>query len=365
MKTQHPDYYLIIIFFALIFFGLIILASSSYFLGCREKNDCFFYLKHQLLRGLLPGIFSFLLFYLLNYKFLKKASLVCLILTILLLIIVFIPGLKYNQTSASRWVKIGIVLQPSEIAKLTFIIYLSAWLAKHKEKINTQKEIFVTIILFILLISGLLFLQPDLGTLIVFATVSVAIYFLAKAPLRHIGFLFLLLACSVLVVAWTDPHRLQRIITFLNPGQDLSGAGYHINQAIAAIVSGGFWGQGLGYSLKKIYSLPQVLSDSIFAVMAEELGFLSTAVIIALYFYLTYRIFRLSLRVDDTFAKLLSAGIGFWFIFQTIINISTMLGLVPLTGIPLPLIGYGGTNFVVFCAAFGILANISKSVKLD
>jgi len=363
-ELHQPDYILIISFFILIFIGLLILSSASYFVACEKFDDCFFHLKHQLLRGLLPGLILFLAFSLLNYQFFKKWSLVLFLLTLFLLGMVFIPGIGEAKDQAHRWVDLGIVFQPSEIAKLAFIIYLSAWLSKNKDKIKS-KEIFLPFVIFLIIVSSLIMLQPDFGTLMVFISLAMVIYFIAGGNLIYLGGLIAVGIPSIIVLVRLAPYRLARITAFLHPELDPSGISYHITQAILAISSGGIFGRGLGYSSQKVSYLPEVISDSIFAVMAEELGFIATIIVIALYFYITYRIFRLATSSEQLFGKLLAVGIGFWFIFQTIINMGAMLGIFPLTGIPLPLIGYGGSSFVIFCAAFGILVNISRQTKLE
>ncbi len=364
-ELHQPDQTLLISFVILVVLGLLVLSSASYFIACQKFNDCYFYLKHQLLFGLLPGAIFFLFFSVFNYQNLKKLALPLLILTIFLLGIVFIPGVGFARGEAQRWVKIfGIVVQPSEIAKLTFIIYLSAWLAKNQESIKSFKQVFFPFVLLLIIICFLIISQPDLGTLIVIVSSALVIYFIAGASLPQVSFLIIGLFSLLVVSIKVAPYRLARIMAFFHPEIDPQGIGYHINQAILAISSGRILGRGLGYSSQKIYHLPEVVSDSIFAVMAEELGFILVAGVVILYIYLTYRIFRLAGSTNQVFGKLLAAGIGFWFIFQSIVNMGAMLGILPLTGIPLPLIGYGGSNFCVFLAAFGILVNISRQTPL-
>lgn len=363
-ELHQPDYILIISFFVLIFIGLLVLLSASYFVACEKFDDCFFHLKRQLLRGLLPGLILFLALSFFNYQFFKKWSLILFLLTLFLLGMVFIPGIGLAKDQAHRWVDLGIIFQPSEFAKLAFIIYLSAWLSKNKDKIKSLTEVFLPFLVFLMIVSGLIILQPDFGTLIVFISLAMVIYFIAGGRILYIGGLIAIGLPLIMVLIRQAPYRLARITAFLHPEIDPSGIGYHITQAILAISSGGILGRGLGYSSQKVSYLPEVISDSIFAVMAEELGFIAILIVVALYFYITYRIFRLAAFSDQFFGKLLAVGIGFWFIFQTIINMGAMLGIFPLTGIPLPLIGYGGSSFVVFCVAFGILVNISRQIKL-
>ncbi len=356
-----PDYYVIVSFFALIVLGLIALFSASYFTACQKFNDCYFYLKHQLFFGLLPGLVVFLFFYFFDYRRFRKISFVLFILTLFLLAAVLSPAVGLTKGDARRWIQVGnFVFQPSEIVKLSFLIYLTAWLAQNKNKIRSFKMIFIPFIIILGIVSLLIVLQPDIGTLSVIVAAALAVYFIAGAPWRYILFLVIGLVAVLVILVISAPYRLERIITFLKPEIDPGGIGYHINQAILAVGSGGIFGRGLGHSFQKIYYLPEVISDSIFAVMAEEFGFILISLVVFLYFYLAYRVFRLVKLCPDDFGQLLAAGIGFWFILQTIINMGAMLGLLPLTGIPLPFIGYGGSNMVIFFAAFGIIVNISR-----
>jgi len=366
MKTKNqPDYILFINFVVLIVLGLIVLSSASYFMACQEYGDCYLYLKRQLLRGILPGLALFLFFYFFDYRKLRKIALFCLPLTIFLLASVFIPGIGFAKGDARRWLDLGFIFQPAELAKLTFLVYLAAWLAKHQGNIGNFRQVFLPFVLFLIIISGLIISQPDLGTLIVFIVISGAMYLVAGLPLYQLGILFSGALVAVLTMIKMAPYRLDRVVAFLHPETDPWGISYHVNQAILAISSGGLFGRGLGYSARKIYYLPEVISDSIFAVLSEELGFILTAAVVVLYLYLTYRIFRLAVLNTDMFARLLVMGIGIWFVFQAVVNMGAMLGILPLTGIPLPLVGYGGTNFVVFCAAFGILMNISRQTVVE
>ncbi len=360
-ELHQPDYIFIVSFVVLIILGLIILSSASYFISCEKFNDCYFYLKHQLLFGLLPGLALFLFFSYFNYQHLKKFALPLLILTILFLLAVFIPGIGFAKSEARRWIKIGgFVFQPSELIKLSFLIYLAAWLAKNRDKIKSVREIFIPFIILLALVSGLIALQPDIGTLMVIVSIALVIYFVAGAAWKHLIVLIGGLISLLVILIKIAPYRLARITTFFNPGIDPQGIGYHINQALLAIGSGGIFGRGLGHSHQKIYYLPEVISDSIFAVMAEEFGFILMVIVVGLYIYLAYRIFRIAGQANGNFGQLLAAGIGFWFIFQAIVNMGAMLNILPLTGIPLPLVGYGGSSLCAYLAAFGILVNISR-----
>ncbi len=362
-EYHEPDYQIIISLFALIVLGLIVLSSASYFTACQKFDDCYFFLKHQLFYGLLPGLAVFLFLYFFNYQHFKKFSLILLTLTGLLLTAVFIPSLGFAKGEFRRWVNIGgFIFQPAEIVKLSFLIYLAAWLAKNKQKIRSIKQVFIPFVVILGIVCVLIILQPNVGTLCIIVASALAVYFIAGARWSHLLFLAVGLILLLVILIKIAPYRLERITAFLNPEIDPKGIGYHVSQATLAIGSGGILGRGLGHSYQKIYYLPEVISDSIFAVMAEEFGFILITLVVSLYFYLAYRIFRLASLSRDNFGQLLSVGIGFWFIFQSIINMGAMLRLLPLTGVPLPLIGYGGSNLVVFLAGFGIIINISRQV---
>lgn len=360
-KFNSPDHIFIISFALLIIIGLIVLTSASSFTACKKLNDCYFYLKHQVLYGLIPGLLFFIFFYFFKYQHLKKIALPFMVLTIFLLLFVFIPGVGFGAGETKRWISLaGFTFQPAEIAKLSFLIYIAAWLSKNKEQVASFKRVFVPFVVLLGIVSFLIILQPDIGTAVVLIASAIVVYFVAGAKWRHIGALGAGLLAALAFLIKIAPYRLNRIVAFLNPEIDPLGIGYHVNQALLAITSGGIFGRGLGRSHQKIQYLPEVISDSIFAVMAEELGFILMVLVVGLYFYLAFSIFRLSYRTDDLFGKLLATGIGFWFIFQTIINMGAMLRILPLTGIPLPFIGYGASNLVIFLAAFGIIVNIFR-----
>lgn len=364
IKIHSPDYVFMVSFALLVILGLVVLSSASSFTACQKLGDCYFYLKHQIFYGLIPGLVFFIFFYFLDYKVLKKIAFPLLVMSIALLILVFIPGIGFGSGEAKRWVSLGgFAFQPAEIIKLSFLIYLSAWFSKNREQITSFSHVFIPFVILLSIISFLIILQPDIGTVVTLIVSAVAVYFIAGARWLHIGILSAGLFSVLAFLIKFTPYRLARITAFLNPGIDPQGIGYHINQALLAINSGGIFGRGLGHSHQKIQFLPEVISDSIFAVMAEELGFIIMVLVVVLYFYIAFSMFRLSAKSIDDFAKLLAAGIGFWFIFQTIINMGAMLRILPLTGIPLPFIGYGGSNLVIFLAAFGIIVNISRQTS--
>lgn len=359
-----PDNFLIGALLFLLLLGLLVLASTSYFIGCERFNDCYYHLKHQILVGILPGIICFLIFSQIDYRWLKKISPIIFIGTLALLTAVLIPGLGLGKESAQRWINLfGFPFQPSELIKLSFLIYLAAWLSSKKDLIHNWKQVFLPFLLIVGVIAVLIGLQPDLGTLMVVITTAGAIYFAARASWKQIAILLIIAIILPLIFYVSVPYIRSRVDMFLNPGLDPQGRGYHLKQAMIAIGSGGLLGRGLGYSHQKIAYLPEVISDSIFAVMAEEFGFIFTTLIIALYLFITFRAIQIANKSSDYFGRLLAIGVGWWFIFQAIVNMSAMMRLLPLTGIPLPLISSGGSSMVAYLIAFGILINISRQTK--
>jgi len=365
-QIHAPDYPLIIGFIILLVLGFLMLTSASHFVGCQKLNDCYFYLKHQLLYGLLPGLIILFLLSHLDYRKLKKLAVPVLVGVILLLILVLLPKFGVISGGSQRWLKIGnIIFQPSEAIKLAFLLFLSAWLSKKETNIKNFSRAFIPFVFLIGIISALIIPQKDLSTLIIIISSALAVYFLAGTPVLHFGYLFFGFLLVVAATIKYEPYRLQRLLVFSRSSEiNVNGIGYHITQALSAISSGGIFGKGLGRSAQKISRLPEVISDSIFAVTAEELGFIITAFLVIVYFFVAYRIFKIAFSSRDKFGQLLAGGIGFWFIFQASVNMGGMLGLLPMTGVPLPFMSYGSSDLIVFLAAFGILINISKQTRI-
>ena len=353
---------LIAIIFILVVFGLVMLASASSVVSYASFNDSYHFLKHQFLYGFLPGLFFFLLCSRINYKVWKKYSFWLLLGTIILLILVF-TGIGVQYHGARSWINLGFSLQPSEIAKLTLLIYLSAWFAKSKEHVKSLSHGLIPFMIFLGIIAGLIALQPDTGTLSIIIMIALGVYFVAGARISHLAILVIvgLVLFSFLVL--TAPYRMERIKNFLKPGKDPQNTGYHIDQSLIAIGSGGLFGLGFGHSRQKFEYLPEVAGDSIFAIMAEELGFILSVMFIILLVYFIIRILRISQHNPDNFAKFFTAGLAVWIGGQALINISAMAGLLPLTGIPLPFVSYGGTALMTVMAGCGILVNISRGER--
>lgn len=355
------DYVFAITVFLLSLFGIVMISSSSVVISAEHFGNNYGYAINQLI-SLVIGAVLMVVTYNIDYRIWRKYSFAMLLITIILLILVFIPGIGKESGGAHRWFMIGPkVFQPSEIVKLTFIIYLASWMEKKGEDIKQFSIGFIPFACFLGIIGLLIMLQPDLGTTTVIVASAVAIYFSAGATLGHLGLLFGSAITLLVVLIKSAPYRMQRLMVFLNPAADIQGAGYHINQALLAIGSGGLWGLGFGRSHQKYLYLPQTHTDSIFAIIAEELGFIRSSLVIFVFLFLAYRGFKIAKEAPDTFSRLVVIGIMTWILIQAFVNIAAMLSLVPLTGVPLPFISYGGSSLIVLLAAVGIILNISKN----
>jgi len=358
---QSADGLLMIAIFGLTIFGLIMVASSSVVLAERFRSDAFFFLKHQLFYGGSVGLVAFLIGLYTPYRYWRILSLPILFLSLVLLVLVFIPGLQVESGGASRWIGIGpITIQPTEITKLAFILYLAALLEAKGDDIRNLKKSVIPFAIITSVIAFLIILQPDIGTLFTILLIAGAMILTAGFRLRHIALLGLAGLAGFGILINTASYRLSRIIVYLHPELDPQGIGYQINQALLAVGTGGIWGLGFGRSRQKYAYLPEPAGDSIFAVIAEELGFIRVIPLLAVYALIGWRGFAIARQCTDVFGQLLAVGITSWIIIQTFINIGSTMAVTPMTGIPLPFVSYGGSALVTMLFAGGVLLNISK-----
>ncbi len=354
---RKQDFILSLAVFSLVVIGLVMIYSVSKYYSLQITNEASdkLYLKKQLI-FVVVGIFFWIILQSVNYQVWKRYSPWMLPVTIMLLLIPYITG-----GASERWVDLKLFnFQPSELAKLTMIIYLSGWFAGKEENYEKIKRMFFPFVITMSLICYSLFLQKDLGTMAIFVVVASVIFMVAGSSAYHLISVGGIIALLAYLMIKFEPYRMQRLLTFLNPETDTSSTGYHINNALIAIGSGGLWGLGFGQSRQKFLYLPEAHTDSIFAIIAEENGFLRTSLLIILFGLLALRGYKIASEAPDTFSRLLATGITTWIIIQAFINIGAMLSVVPLTGIPIPFISYGGTSLTVLLAAVGILINISK-----
>lgn len=359
----RPDTILIACFFGILLFGLLMLSSASAVISYQKFDNAYYYVTHQILFGFLPGLALFFLTSRIPYQIWQKYAFAFLLASIILLIAVFIPGLGYGYGGAHRWIDVGpFLFQPSEFVKLTFLLYLATWLSKKGER-NMQDFSFgfLPFLFLIGVIALLVILQPDMGTMSIIVLIAFSMYFVAGAKLSHLFLAVVGGMGAVMLLIYSAAYRFQRFTTFLHPNLDPLGIGYHVNQALLAVGSGGIFGRGFGHSRQKFAYLPEVTGDSIFAIIAEELGLLFSLFLIGAFIFLAIRGFQVARRCPDAFGRYLVVGVMSWIIFQAFINIGAMLSILPLTGVPLPLISYGGSSLVILMTAMGIVVNVSRS----
>lgn len=367
MHSKSVDKTLLSIVLTLLTFGLVMIASAGVIYSETRYGDSYFFFKHQLFYGVLPGLLSLWMFSRIDYHFWRKIAVPFFFVSVIFLILVFVPGIGSRVYGASRWLQLGpFSFQPSEMAKLSIIIYLAAWLESRGS--HRIKDVFEGLLPFMGimgLIGFLIMKQPDTGTLGVIILSSMAVFFVSGAKIKHLFSLAGLGALGLWVLIKIEPYRFNRILAFLDPGADPQGIGYQINQALLAVGSGGFWGVGLGHSRQKFNYLPEPVGDSIFAVIGEEIGLIGATILVVLFVALAFRGIKIAKNAPDMFGRLVAIGITMWIVLQAFINISANIALVPLTGIPLPFISYGGTSLLFLMSAIGILLNISKQSNLE
>lgn len=328
--------------------------NASVVVAERDFADKYHYVRDQAVFAAL-GFFLMLVFSFIDYHVWQKLALPLLIGTIGLLMAVFIPGLGIKALGASRWLNFGFfVLQPAEFAKLSLVIYLASWFS------TKEKGRLLAFSLLLGLILGLIMLEPDMGTSVVLGVTALVLYFLSGAALWHFFIMIPVFISSLFVLIKIAPYRFARLISFLQPESDPEGASYHIRQTLFALGSGGLTGVGLGKSFQKYAYLPESTTDSIFAIIAEELGFLGATVIVGAFLFILLAGFMIAKNAPDAFGKLLAGGITSFLAIQVTINLAAQVALLPFTGIPLPLISYGGSSLIISLVSIGILLNISK-----
>jgi cell division protein FtsW len=362
-KKPKIDIILALTTFVLLAFGLIMLSSISSVISFENFGHTNFYLYKQLaFAGI--GIVAWYIAQKIDYHIYKKIALPFLIISLVLTTLVFIPGIGLSINGATRWINLGFMpFQPSEVLKLSLIIFWASWFEDNRKNVNSFKKIFLPFCGMILFVGAMLIKQPDLGTFLVIATTSIAMYFIAGARLAFMGTIFGGATLAIAAMIKAAPYRMERMLVFLDPEKDPLGMGFHVNQALIAVGSGGWWGRGFGKSGQKYTGyIPEAVGDSAFAIIAEELGFIKILIFpIALFVVFAWRGYKIARDCTDLFGKLLAFGITSWIIFQAMLNISTMVAIVPLTGVPLPFISYGGTSLIMILLASGILLNVSKN----
>lgn len=363
-RTQSGDRKLIIYLAILILGGLVILTSASSPLGYTKFHDNYFFIKKQILFGLLPGLVLFFILSKLPYLLWKKIGWGLYGFSLILLCLVFVEGLGVVLNGSRSWLVLGgFSFQPAELAKLSVIVVLSGLVNDQRKNWDNWQASLLPTLAIIFPAFLLIVLQPDIGTLSILVAIVFVTLYLAKIPTQYLIVLGLLSIIFFILLIWVAPYRLNRLTTFLHPELDPQGIGYQINQAFLAVGSGGFFGLGLGHSRQKFQYLPEVHADSIFAVLAEEMGFLISVALVILILLIGWRGLKIAAFAPDNYGKFIVSGIMVWLVWQSFLNIGAMVGALPLTGVPLPLISHGGSAYITIMAALGIVTNVSKHVK--
>ncbi len=347
----------------LLVLGLIALISASAVIGEQEHGDVYHFVKRQLFLGIFLGLIFAWIVSKINYHSLAKLSLILLISNILLLLLCFIPALQPIGSSANRWLRIVFInFQPSEFIKLTYILFLASLLSRFSLDKRRKMHItpFIVFVCSLAIIGVIIIKQPATGTLIVLALSSVMVYIVAGMSVTQFLSLGLIGILGLVFIIKRTSYRFERILSFLSPGSDPLGKGYHIIQSLIGIGSGGLLGIGFGRSIQKFNYLPESHTDAIFSIIAEEFGFLGSLIIIILFIFLISIGLKIAKRAPDNLGKFLAIGLTCNIGFQAFINIAAMCQLVPMTGIPLPFISYGGSSMVATLISIGILSNIAK-----
>lgn len=348
----------------LVALGLIFLSSASAPLAFERFHNRSYYLWHQVLSGVIPGIIAFWFTARLRRTVLARAAIPAFLVSLVLLILLLIPGLAVTYGRTRSWLGLGpLTFQPAEVAKLGLILVLAAWATIRRPSwfhIRSWSFGLAPFLVVLGTVVGLIALQPDVGTVVIIAAIGVAMAFAAGIPWVQLAAVVVAGGAALGGLIAAAPYRIARLTVFLHPALDPQGIGYQVNQALLAVGSGGWFGQGLGRSRQKFAFLPEVISDSIFAIIAEEIGFVFAVFFIGLIAYVTWRVIRNAFDATDAFDRLVLIGIAAWWGSQSLVNIGAMVGLLPITGLPLPFVSYGGTAMVVSLAAAGIVVNLSR-----
>ncbi|MCA0987982.1 stage V sporulation protein E [Guptibacillus algicola] len=363
-KTKStPDLVFLTVTLALLAIGLVMVYSASAVWASYKFDDAFFFAKRQLL---FAGVGVVAMFFVMNVEYWtwRTWSKLGILICFLLLILVLIPGVGLVRGGARSWLGVGAFsIQPSEFTKLAMIAFLAKYLSENQKRITSFKKGLVPSLGLVMVAFAMIMLQPDLGTGAVMVGTCVVMIFISGAKISHFAWLGLLGIAGFVGLIISAPYRVARITSYLDPWSDPLGSGFQIIQSLYAIGPGGLMGLGLGQSRQKFYYLPEPQTDFIFAILSEELGFIGGSFVILLFALLLWRGIRIALRAPDLFGSLLAVGIIGMVAIQVMINIGVVTGLMPVTGITLPFLSYGGSSLTLMLVAMGVLLNISRYAK--
>lgn len=362
----HLDPWILASSISLVLIGLLMVASSSMVISERQFDTPFHFLFHQcayLVLGIIFGVFAFRL----TMEQWRALGTYLFIACLFLLVLVLLPGVGHRINGSMRWLGFGVfTLQVSELAKFSVILYLAGYMVRRDEEIKTRLFGFIKPMFLLSIISFLLLLEPDFGATTVILGTALGMMFLANVRLWQFLALFAIVAGALIVLAISSPYRLQRITTFLHPWENPFDSGYQLTQSLIAFGRGGFWGVGLGNSIQKLFYLPEAQTDFLFAVLAEELGFVGEFIVVALFIILIGRALYLGKRAyinDRFFEAYVAFGFSFWLGLQAMINIGVSSGLLPTKGLTLPLMSYGGNSLLINCIVLALLLRIGHECR--
>ncbi|MGM0602486.1 MAG: putative lipid II flippase FtsW [Bacillota bacterium] len=362
-EKKLPDLMLIFIVMTLIVIGLIMILSASSIKAQDYYGDNFYFFKNQIKYLIIGLLFMFLAFKI-DYNIIKRAAPLIILFALLLLAVVLIPSIGKTVGGSRRWLSLGPISgQPSEFAKLAVIIYLAAYFDSENNDIKNFLKGLLPPLVIIGIIFFLILLEPDLGTAVMIAAISLVIIFAAGIKYRHLFVLGVIAGPMLFYFVYSKPYRWERMLAFIDPWKDPLDTGYHIIQSLLALGSGGIFGVGPGGSHQKFLYLPEPGTDFIFAVLGEEFGLIGTFIVLVLFFLFAWRGLKIAVNAQDVFSSLLAVGITSFIVLQAVLNIGVATAALPVTGITLPFISYGGSSLVIILISIGLLLNVSRYTK--
>ncbi|MCR4403185.1 MAG: stage V sporulation protein E [Firmicutes bacterium] len=345
---------------ALLSLGVVMVFSASSVSAYEIFRDSYYFIKRQLAWATV-GLVAMCVAMEIDYHVWKGLAWPALVLSLVLLVAVLIPGVGVMIRGSRRWLGVGsLTFQPSEVAKIVMVFFMASFLSDRSARMHRFVQGLLTPLVVLSVVFGLIMLEPDLGTGGTIVGITVLMLFASGASVSHLAALGAMGIPALVAVAMAAPYRVRRFLAFLHPWDDPLGSGFHIIQSLLALGSGGIFGVGLGRSRQKFLYLPMQHTDFIFAIIGEELGFVGATAVVVLYFLLAWRGLRVAIGAPDPFGSLLAVGITTMIVFQAAVNIGVVSGTLPITGITLPLISFGGSSLVTTLAAIGVLLNISK-----
>lgn len=364
IKPKSPDFILFFSVVGLLGLGIVMVYSASAVSAYVNFGDSYYFLKRQLIWALL-GLTALFVTMNIHYHTWRPLAKPILIGTLFLLVLVLIPGLGKVVNGARRWLGFGsLYLQPSEIAKLGMVLFCADSLARNQEKIKSFMKGLVPQLIILMVVFGLILKEPDLGTALAIGGTVFILLFASGARISHLFGLGAVGVVGIIAAILYEPYRLRRLLAFSDPWADPLNSGYHIIQSLYAIGSGGLFGVGLGRSREKFLYLPEPHTDFIFAILGEELGFIGTVTVLLLFFLFAWRGLRVAISAPDIYGSILAAGLTTMIIMQALMNIAVVTASMPVTGIPLPFLSFGGSALIFTLAGVGILLNISRFVSM-